>query len=59
MTLSRRVVILHYTPQPEDLSAIVQALQTKGAEVTTIECTEPYCAVLNAIAVADSVIVWR
>lgn len=59
MTSSKRIVILYLGPRPQDLLMLVRALQAEGTEVTLLECGEPYSAVLDAVAVADSVIVWR
>ncbi len=57
---SRKLLILiDAADWPADLPPLVQALQERGAQVTVQVCGEPYAAVLDAVAAADTVLHWR
>ncbi len=57
---SRKLLILiDGVDWPADLPALVQALQERGAQVTVQTCGEPFEAVLDGVATADTVLHWR
>jgi hypothetical protein len=53
------LILIDGADWPADLPPLVQALQQQGARVTVQTCTEPYAAVLDGVAAADTVLHWR
>ncbi len=53
------LILIDGTDWPADLPPLVQALQQQGAHVTVLTCAEPYAAVLDGVAMADTVLHWR
>jgi len=55
--MARKILVLHHGPDaPEAVAGLAGDLESLGAEVRLVPCTEPYGAVLDAVAEADAVV---
>ena len=60
MNEPRKILILHDPgPTPEEVPALVGALEALGGVAVVRPCCEPYGEVLDAVAEADTVVYWR
>lgn len=60
MTMPKKILLLHDAPEaPPAVAELAQELQAGGAEVRLAPCAEPYGAVLDAVAEADTLVYYR
>lgn len=58
--MAKKILVLHDPPAPpREVEALAAAMGAQGAEVVALACAEPYDAVLDAVAAADTVLFWR
>lgn len=58
--MDRKILLLHDGGEaPSELKVLAGELGALGARVVVAPCAEPYGAVLDAVAQADSVVFYR
>ena len=58
--MAKKFLLLHDAPEaPPAVAELAEDLRGLGAEVRTAPCAEPYGAVLDAVAEADTVVFYR
>jgi hypothetical protein len=58
--MEKKILLLHDGGEaPQGVSELAGDLRALGAEVAVAPCAEPYDAVLDAVANADSVVYYR
>ncbi len=58
--MAKTILLLHDGPEaPQTISDLAGDLRGLGADVRLAPCAEPYDAVLDAVAAADTIVYYR